>query len=93
MRKRDIVRVIAKRVGLSQEKTGEIVQATLDEISNAVVRDGRIELRDFGVFECRRRKPRWGQNPKTHRPVFIHSRKTVKFTPGFNVEKRINPED
>jgi len=50
---------------------------------------GRIELRNFGVFECKERKARIGRNPKTGDPVDIPARFVVTFKPGKEMEERI----
>ena len=56
MTKKEIVRRISDRAELTQLKTKEIVQWTFDAIIDTLIKDGRIELRNFGVFEVRRRK-------------------------------------
>jgi len=58
MTKRDIVRSISEQLGLSQLQTRQVVQRTFEEIINTLAREGRIELRNFGVFEVKRRKGR-----------------------------------
>ena len=58
MTKKDIVRIISERANLTQLKTKEIVQWTFDEIIETLIREGRIELRNFGVFEVKTRKAR-----------------------------------
>lgn len=58
MTKKEIVKQISDRIGLTQLKTKEIVQQTFDAIVETLLEDGRIELRNFGVFEVKRRKAR-----------------------------------
>jgi len=60
--KKEIVKAISERTGLTQLKTKEIVQQTFDSITAALINNGRIELRNFGVFEVRRRKQRKAQS-------------------------------
>ena len=45
----------------------QIVQKTFDSIVNTLVADGRVELRNFGVFAVKRRKPSWGPQPAYRR--------------------------
>ena len=52
MTKKDIVKTIAADADLTQLKVKEIVQRTFDEIIETLVRDGKIELRNFGVFRA-----------------------------------------
>ena len=56
--KKEIVKKISEDIGLTQLKTKDIVQRTLDAIIQTLVSEGRIELRNFGVFEVKRRAPR-----------------------------------
>ena len=60
MTKKEIVKKISEDIGLTQLKTKDIVQRTLDAIIQTLVSEGRIELRNFGVFEVKRRAPRKG---------------------------------
>ena len=60
MTKKEIVKKISEDIGLTQLKTKDIVQRTLDTIIQTLVSEGRIELRNFGVFEVKRRAPRKG---------------------------------
>lgn len=81
--KRDLVMRISDEVGLTQRVVQDIVQKTLDYISEAVARGDKVELRNFGVFEVKVRKARVGRNP--HAPetdVPIPERAVVKFKPG-----------
>ena len=67
MTKKEIVKKISEDIGLTQLKTKDIVQRTLDAIIQTLVSEGRIELRNFGVFEVKRRAPRKARNPRTGR--------------------------
>ena len=64
MTKRDIIRVISEELGLTQFQTSQIVHNLFDAIVNTVAKNGRVELRNFGVFEVRWRKARQGRNPR-----------------------------
>ncbi|RLS97303.1 MAG: integration host factor subunit beta, partial [Planctomycetota bacterium] len=55
MTKKDIVRTISEHIDLSQLKTKELVQKTFDALIETLVRDGRVELRNFGVFQIKKR--------------------------------------
>ena len=61
--KKEIVKTISEEIGLTQLKTKEIVQKTFDAIVETLVEDHRIELRNFGVFEVKRRAARKARNP------------------------------
>src|SRR5580658_7903922 len=87
--KKDIVRIISERANLTQLKTKEIVQWTFDEIIATLLREGRIELRNFGVFEVKTRKARRARNPRTNEPVSVEAKNVVTFQPGKEMEERV----
>ena len=94
--KKEIVRKISEDIGLTQLKTKDIVQRTLDAIIHTLVTEGRIELRNFGVFEVKRRAPRKARNPRTGDKVFVPSKNVVTFKPGKEMEelvRKMNPEN
>ena len=96
MTKKEIVRKISEDIGLTQLKTKDIVQRTLDAIIHTLVTEGRIELRNFGVFEVKRRAPRKARNPRTGDKVFVPSKNVVTFKPGKEMEelvRKMNPEN
>jgi integration host factor subunit beta len=87
--KKEIVRTISEEIGLTQLKTKEIVQKTFDAIVETLVTDGRIELRNFGVFEVKRRARRKARNPRTGEKVLVPEKFVVTFKPGKEMEKRV----
>jgi len=87
--KKEIVRTISEEIGLTQLKTKEIVQKTFDAIVETLVEDGRIELRNFGVFEVKRRAPRKARNPRTGDKVDVPEKFVVTFKPGKEMEARV----
>jgi nucleoid DNA-binding protein len=89
MTKRDIVLTVAEKLAAPKILTGEIVQQTFDVIIETLVESGRIELRNFGVFEVRRRKPRKARNPRTGEAVKVPAKCTVTFKPGKTMEAKV----
>jgi len=87
--KKEIVKQIADRLQLTQLKTKDIVQQTFDAIVDTLIEDGRIELRNFGVFEVKRRKGRMARNPRTLEPVNVPPKNVVSFKPGKYMEDRV----
>jgi nucleoid DNA-binding protein len=51
-----------------------------------------VELRNFGIFEVKRRKPRAARNPRTGEKVMVPEKCVVTFKPGQFVEERIDQE-
>ena len=89
MTKKEIVKTISEEIGLTQLKTKEIVQKTFDAIVETLVQDGRIELRNFGVFEVKKRAARKARNPRTGEKVFVKEKFVVTFKPGKEMEERV----
>ncbi|MGA2254026.1 MAG: HU family DNA-binding protein [Thermoguttaceae bacterium] len=92
MTKKNIVRRIADELDRTELETKLIVQKTLDAIINVLAEEGRVELRNFGVFEVRRRQPRQARNPRTGEKVMVGERVTVTFKPGRVMEERVAME-
>ena len=87
--KKEIVKKISEDIGLTQLKTKDIVQRTLDAIIQTLVTEGRIELRNFGVFEVKRRASRKARNPRTGEKVIAPAKLIVTFKPGKEMEERV----
>ncbi len=93
MTKKEIVKKISEDIGLTQLKTKDIVQRTLDAIIQTLVSEGRIELRNFGVFEVKQRAPRKARNPRTGDKVYVPSKNVVTFKPGKEMEELVRKMD
>ena len=88
--KRDIVVAISNQTGMVQHDVFEVVQRTLDHITNALANNVAVELRNFGVFQPRLTKPRVGRNPNQPGSSFtIPPRATVKFKAGKVMRQRV----
>ena len=79
--KADIVDKIATQTGLTKFETKAVVDGFLLSIIDALAEGKRIELRGFGVFSVKSRKPRMARNPRTGDPVPLEER----FIPTFKV--------
>ena len=91
MTKKEIVKTISDECGLTQLQTKEIVQKTFEAIIDTLVDDSRhrIELRNFGVFEVKRRAARRARNPRTGERVEVPAKFVVTFKPGKEMEERV----
>ncbi len=90
MTKRDLVVRISSESGLVQQQVLDVVQKTLDYISDAVSKGQTVELRNFGVFEVKLRKARIGRNPNDPvNDVPIPPRAVVKFKPGKEMREAV----
>src|SRR5438093_11385122 len=80
---------IAEETDLPQTLVKEIVQRLLDGIIDTLEKERRIELRNFGVFEVKLRKPRKARNPRTGAKVDVPAKCVVTFKPGKEMEERV----
>lgn len=90
MTKADIVDEIARATGLTKIETKAVVDGVLSTIINAVSSGKRIELRGFGVFKSKERKPRIARNPKTGEVVPLDKRVVPIFKPSPEFLKKVN---
>ena len=93
MTKKDIVRTIAEQIDRPQLRTKDLVQRTFDALIEALVKEGRIELRNFGVFEIKRREARMARNPRTGEKVPVQAKNVLTFKPGKEMEARVRAVD
>jgi integration host factor subunit beta len=89
MTKKELVKAISDLLGLPQQQVKQIVQKLLESVIETLAEEGRVELRKFGVFEVKTRKPRNARNPKTGEKVPIPARSVVTFKPGKEMEARV----
>jgi nucleoid DNA-binding protein len=90
MTKRDLVVRISNETELIQQDVLNVIQKMLDAISEALANGKKVELRNFGVFEIKVRKPRVGRNPNAPAAdVRIPARAVVKFKPGKEMRESV----
>ena len=83
MTKSELITAIGfKFADITQRDVDLIVNTILDSMERALCQGKRIELRGFGSFEVRTRRPRQARNPRTGAKVSVGARKTVVFYPG-----------
>ena len=88
--KRDLVVKISNETGLVQHDVLNVIQRTLDHITDALANNDAIELRNFGIFEVRLMKARVGRNPNQPGSSFtIPPRATVKFKAGKVMRQKV----
>jgi len=88
--KRELVVKISNETGLVQHQVFDVVQKTLDHITDALAQGDTVELRNFGILEVRLTKPRVGRNPNQPGSSFvIPARATVKFKSGKIMRQKV----
>ena len=88
--KKELINCIATEQDLTNSHVKKIVQSFLDEIVNEIGKGNRLEFRNFGVFETKKREARIGQNPKTLEKVHIPAKRSVRFKMGMHMKQKLN---
>lgn len=89
MTKQEFIDVVAKNVGnedLSKAVVRQVIDATFQEMVNAIKQDQRFAVPGFGTFTVRERKAKTGRNPKTGETIEIKASKTIGFKPAPSVK-------
>ena len=87
--KKELVDRIADQSKSKRMVVKQIVQSFLDEVIKELGQGNRLEFRDFGVFEVKKRAERMAQNPKTLQRVHVPPKRTVKFKAGRMMKIRL----
>lgn len=87
MIKANIVTEVAAKLNLKEKDALVVVDKTIESLRDVIVRHGRLEVRNFGVFLVKKRKARVGRNPKNKKTYPIHSHHVVTFKGGKGVRE------
>ena len=85
-----IQKLASENPHLYQRDVERIVNTIFDEITEAMARGERVELRGFGAFSVKRRGARLGRNPRTGTPVDVEEKHVPFFKAGKLLRDRLN---
>jgi integration host factor subunit beta len=88
-----IQRLAEQNPHLYQRDIEKIVGTVFEEISEALCRGDRVELRGFGAFSVKRRDSRTGRNPRTGESVQVGEKYVPFFKTGKQLRERLNTTD
>lgn len=93
MTKSVLIDKVAEKVeGLTRKQTEIIVDTVFDGIKEALAKGEKIEIRGFGNFRLKQRRPRRARNPKTGEGVDVPSKRVLHFKVGKALKDALNPE-
>lgn len=93
MTKSVLIEKVAERVGsLTRKQTEFVVETVFDSIKEALIRGEKIEIRGFGNFKPKHRKPRKARNPKTGEKVDVPAKRVLHFKVGKALREAMNPK-
>lgn len=87
--KKDLAQEISVEYDINFEVSQKIVKKIFSQIINKIAKEGRIELRNFGVFKSVRKESRKARNPKNGTIHLVPTRYYVKFKPGKEMVEKI----
>ena len=85
-----IMKVYEDLEGYTRKQTEIIVETFFDAIKSALMKGEKVELRGFGNFKVKTRKPRQARNPKTGEQVEVPPRRVIHFKPGRELKEALN---
>ena len=93
MTKADLVEEVTQLGDLTRRDGEMIVDTIFDSVIHALRTGDKIEIRGFGSFRIRQRKPRTGRNPKTGAKVDVPAKRVPYFKPSKELRDLVNPKD
>jgi len=90
MNKLNLIETLKKEAGLSKSEAKAAVNVFFDEISNALAKGNRVEIRGLCSFFIKKYKSYPGRNPKTGENVKIRPKKLPFFKPGKGLKERVD---
>ena len=82
MTRAELIDQMGTQGSLSHKQADVVVETILDAMKAAIAQGDRIEIRGFGVFSLRLRRPRRARNPRTGEPLVSSERRAAHFKPG-----------
>ncbi|MEA2314292.1 MAG: DNA-binding protein HU-beta [Solirubrobacteraceae bacterium] len=91
MTKNELAERVAERTGLTASQGRQVVEATIEVISNELASGGEVAVAGFGKFSVSHRAARQGRNPSTGATINIAASKAAKFSAASALKKQLNP--
>ncbi len=82
MNKKELIDEVSGKVGITKKGVGNVIDAIVETITNALNKEEKVALVGFGTFQVVKRKARRGRNPQTGEEIQIPDKKVPKFVPG-----------
>ena len=79
MNKTELIAAVAAKTGLTKKDAEKVVNATIDSITESLVKGDKVNVSGFGIFEVKTREARVGRNPRTKETIQIPATKLPAF--------------
>ena len=81
MNKTELVAAVAEKIGMTKKDAERVINATLDTVTETLVKGDKVQVSGFGIFEVKAREARVGRNPRTKETIQIPATRTPVFKP------------
>ena len=88
--RQELAAAVYDAVSLPRKDAAAFVEEVIDEICDAIIRDGEVKLSNFGTFKVIAKAERIGRNPITHKAHVITPRRVITFKAATGLKKKIN---
>lgn len=88
--KADITNAVHREIGLSKTESAALVTSCLNHMSETLIAGEDVKLANFGTFKLKRKKARFGRNPRTGEAALVSERTVVTFKASPHVMERVN---
>ena len=85
MNKTELIAAVAEKAGLTKKDAERVVNATVEAITESLVKGDKVSVSGFGIFEVKTREARVGRNPRTKETIQIPASRL----PGFKASKTL----
>ena len=79
MNKTELIAAVAEKAGITKKDAERVINATVDTITESLVKGDKVQVSGFGIFEVRTREARTGRNPRTKETIEIPATKLPAF--------------
>ena len=79
MNKTELIAAVAAKTGLTKKDAERVVNATVETITESLVKGDKVNVSGFGIFEVKSREARVGRNPRTKETIQIPATKLPAF--------------
>ncbi len=90
MNKTELISAIAAGSGLTKKDAERALNATVEALTNAMVKGDKVQVTGFGIFETRERAARTGRNPITGAAVEIAASRVPSFKASKHLKDAVN---
>jgi len=90
MNKQEIIKEIAKNVGISKTQATQAIESFIDSITQTLKKGEDVKFVNFGTFHSVKRNPRVGRNPRNGAEIQIPAKSVVRFKPGTALRNKLN---